>query len=232
MYAIIPTPLGSARLPTPLVKTLLIPLAAFVFFVPQVSARQASDPLDDLFARSRANLSGLKTVTASFTERTVSSLLREPIVATGTLVAAMPLRVAMTYATPTPKTVAFDRARLVVDWPSVKIHENIEIAETQRRVQQYFTDFSAKQLRETFTITLVTEGKTYRLDMLPRRKQVAAELVRLRLWVDGARLELVKMTMDYPGGDSKTLELSAIRMNVPIDDAAFLLLAPPGTPRR
>ena len=213
-------------------KTLLIPLAAFVLCVPQVSARQASDPLDDLFARSRANLSGLKTVTASFTERTVSSLLHEPIVATGTLVAAMPLRVVMTYATPTPKTVAFDRARLVVDWPSVKIHEDIDITETQRRVQQYFTDFSAKQLRETFSITLLTEGETYRLDMVPRRKQVAVELVRLRLWVDGARLELVKMTMDYPGGDSKTLELSAIRTNVPLDEAAFLLLAPPGTPRR
>ena len=36
---------------------------------------------------------------------------------------------------------------------------------------------------------------------------------------------MVKMALDYPGGDSKTLELRDIRTNVTIDDSAFVLLA-------
>jgi hypothetical protein len=33
------------------------------------------------------------------------------------------------------------------------------------------------------------------------------------------------MTMDFPGGDSKTLELHDVRTNVGIDESAFAVLA-------
>jgi hypothetical protein len=35
---------------------------------------------------------------------------------------------------------------------------------------------------------------------------------------------MTRMTMEFPGGDSKTLELRDIRTNVAIDEAAFALL--------
>src|SRR5262245_41301064 len=81
-----------------------------------VNAQPAPDPLDALFARGRATQLGMKTLSASFVETTVSSLLRDPLVSTGTLVAEAPMRVVMTYATPTVKTVALDDRRLIVMW--------------------------------------------------------------------------------------------------------------------
>ena len=41
----------------------------------------------------------------------------------------------------------------------------------------------------------------------------------------GAGCMMIKMTLDYPGGDSKTLELHDVRTNVPIDESAFAILA-------
>ncbi len=191
-------------------------------------ARQGTDPLDDLFARGRAAQAAVKTLSASFTETTHSALLRDPLVATGTLLASVPVRVVMTYTAPTPKTVALDATRLIVAWPTRAEREELNIAATQRRVQKYFVEASPTQLRETFTITVSSDpafDDAYRLDMVPRHRQIAEGLDRLRLWIDRRRFVMVKMTLDYPRGDSKTLELRDVRTNISIDERAFALLA-------
>ena len=186
------------------------------------------DPLDDLFARGRAAQASVKTVTASFTETTVSTLLRDPVIEKGTLVAAMPIRVVMTYSSPATKTVALDDKRLLIVWPARQIREEVDIAATQRRVQRYFVEASPRELRESFTMALSSDpglDDAYVLDLTPKRRQIAEGLTRLRLWVDRTRLVLIRMTLDYPSGDSKTLALQDIRTNIPIDEKAFALLA-------
>jgi outer membrane lipoprotein-sorting protein len=187
---------------------------------------QTADPLDDLFARGRAAQAATKTITAAFTETSVSSLLRDPQIATGTLVAAMPIRVVMNYTSPGPKTLALDDQRLVIAWPGGR-REEIDIAATQRRVRKYFVDASTRQLRDQFTITLATDmnDAAYRLDLAPRRRQIAEGLSRLRIWIDRGRLVMIRMILDFPGGDSKTLELRDVRTNVAIDESAFAVLA-------
>ena len=103
----------------------------------------------------------------SFTETTVSTLLRDPLVATGTLQAIVPLRVVMTYTAPSAKTIALDEMRLVVWWPATRQREELNIAETQRRVRKYFTDASPSELREMFTIAMLSDPgfhNAYRLD--------------------------------------------------------------------
>jgi outer membrane lipoprotein-sorting protein len=192
-----------------------------------VPASQSSDPLDDLFRRARPIQASLKTLTASFTETSVSTLLREPVVATGTLVASMPLRVVMEYAQPTPKTLALDERWMVMAWPDRPGIERIDIAEMQRRVQKYFVEVSAKQLRDSFAVTLDSGrsgGDPYRLELVPKRKQISEGLTRLQIWIDRASLMMTKMTMSLAGGDAKTLELRGVRLNPPIDERAFAIL--------
>jgi outer membrane lipoprotein-sorting protein len=207
-------------------KTACTLIAGAMLGFPGIAARQSSDPLDDLFVRGRAVQATRKTITASFTETTVSSLLRDPLVATGTLQAALPIRVVMTYASPTVKIVALDDTRLVIARRGGQEREEIDIASTQRRVQKYFTEASSKQLRELFTITLSNDPNDdlHKLEMVPRRRQIAEGIDRLRIWIDRTRLLMVRMTLDFPGGDSKTLELRDIRTNVAIDETAFALL--------
>jgi outer membrane lipoprotein-sorting protein len=194
------------------------------------NAKQVVDPLDALLARGRASRLAIKTLSATFVETTISSLLRDPMVSTGTLVAEAPMRVVMSYKTPTAKTVALDDRRLIIVWPSPSERHELNIADTQRRVRNAFDDVTAKQLRETFTISLSSDpslNDAYWLTMVPRRKRVSAHLERLQLWVDRTRVVLVKMKFEYPGGDSKTIELENIKTNVALDTRAFALLAAP-----
>ncbi len=208
-------------------KLLFALVTGVLLALPSASARQSQDPLDDLFARGRAAQASVKTLSASFSETTVSTLLRNPLVASGTLIAALPLRVVMTYTAPVAKIVALDESRLVVVGPGPGDREELDISTIQKRVRKYFTDASPQELRQTFTITLAADpgGQSpYRLDFVPKRKQVAEGLARLRLWIDRTRLLLVKTTMQYPSGDSKTFDLRDIRTNVPLADDAFAVL--------
>jgi outer membrane lipoprotein-sorting protein len=205
--------------------------AAFLTAIVCAAAARAAetpDPLDDLFARAKAAQAGIHTLAASFTETTESTLLRAPIVATGTLITELPLRVVMTYTSPVPKTIALDEKHLVIVVPSQHERQEIDISRTQRLVQQYFADASPARLRQTFRITLSTDPayhNAYRLDMVPRRKQINEGLDRLRIWIDRTELLMLRMQMTYPSGDSKVLEFSDVRKNVPIPPGTFAVLS-------
>jgi outer membrane lipoprotein-sorting protein len=191
-----------------------------------VAQKPQADPLDQLFARGKAMQASMTSIAASFTETTVSTLLKDPIVAKGTVIAAMPLRVLMTYKTPEVKYILLDEKTMVLAVPARHERQEINIADAQKRVQKYFVDASPKDLRSSFAITLAPDppgGLVDLMDMTPTRKQIKEGLSRLRLWIDRERLLMTKMRMDMPSGDTRTIELTDIKTNVPIDAATFTL---------
>lgn len=190
------------------------------------AAPQTRDPLDDLFARGKALQATLHSVSASFTETTNSSLLRDPLVAHGTIVAAMPMRMLMTYSSPEVRYILVDQTRIVTVVPARRQRAELNIADMQKRIQKYFVDASPKDLRQSFDITLAPDTSLHEfdlMDMRPRRSQIKEGLTRLRLWLDRSRLVMVKMRMDYADGDSRTIELDDVKINVPIDDRTFVI---------
>jgi outer membrane lipoprotein-sorting protein len=190
------------------------------------AAQTPVDPLDALFAQGRAAQASVTSIRAKFTETTVSSLLLQPVVAEGEVIGTKPIRVVMKYLTPVAKTVWLDATRLVVVWPGRSDREEINITDMQKRVQQYFVDASAKELRQSFDIALSTDPSLHDadlLDMTPKRKQIKDGLSRLRLWVDPVRLVMVKMRMDYADGDVRTLEFHDIVLNAPVDERLFVI---------
>jgi outer membrane lipoprotein-sorting protein len=196
-----------------------------------VPASQSSDPLDDLFRRARPVQAALKTLTASFTETSVSTLLREPVVATGTLVAAMPLRVVMEYKLPTPKTVALDQRWMVIAWANRTDFEKINIARSaaprSEILRGRLSEAVARQFHGHSDLRTV-DGDAYRLDLVPKRKQISEGVTRIQIWIDRGSLMMTKMALSFAGGDSKTLELRDIKINPAIDESAFALLSRAG----
>lgn len=140
----------------------------------------------------------------------------------------MPLRVVMEYKRPALKTVALDQRWMVIAWPDRTEFEKVNIAEAQRRVQKYFVEVSPKQLRDSFAVTVTSErpmGDVYRLDLVPKRKQISEGVTRIQIWIDRESLMMTKMALNFAGGDAKTLELRDIKINPAIDESAFALLS-------
>ena len=210
-----------------LVLTLAAAIVAAASLVrPEAAAgQQAGESLEALFARGRAVQKTMRSLRASFREITVSSLLVDPLTATGTLVAAVdPLRLVMRYDPPDGRTVWIDEKWLVVQSPSRPKPEQVDIAATQRRIQKYFTDASLQELQSSFDMALGADSSrpgTHLLEMTPRRRQIQEGLERLRLWIDRERMLMVRLEMTFPGGDRTTIDLSNLETNVPIDERTF-----------
>jgi outer membrane lipoprotein-sorting protein len=187
-------------------------------------AAPAPDLFDEIYARGRGIETSLKTVTARFTETTTSSLLSRPLVAKGTLAVERPSKIVLRYSDPEPRTILIDRNTLTIDWPSRSVHQRTDIASAQQRIEKYFVDKSPDELRKHFTITAVEaddRAGTWRVTMVPSRKQIQQGLTRLELWIDRTSLLLSAMRMTFPNADTKLMVFENVVVNGPVDAKAF-----------
>jgi outer membrane lipoprotein-sorting protein len=188
------------------------------------------DSFDALYRRGSEINAAFKTLTARFTETTTSSILTRPLVASGVVAVERPSRVVLHYHQPEMRDVLIDGDRLTVSWPARHIRDVTNIAAANRRIQKYFLDSRPAQLRESFDIVSEKADdrpRTYRLTMLPRRKQIREGLSRLELWLDQTSLLLAAMRMTFPNGDTKLMVLEDVVLNAPIDPGVFTTVPPP-----
>lgn len=198
--------------------------AASLRGAPQAPA--ADHSFDAIFRRGSQINAGMKTLTAHFTETTTSALLSRPLVASGTLAVERPSRVVLHYVQPEPRDVLIEGDKLVVSWPGRHLRDVTNIASANRRIQKYFIDSSPNELRSSFDIAddaPKDRPGTYRLTMVPKRKQIREGLTRLELWLDQQSLLLSAMQMTFPNGDTKLMEFDGVAMNPPLDPAVFVI---------
>ncbi len=188
------------------------------------TAAPKGDLFDEIYQRSLPMASTLKTIRARFTETTTSSLLAKPLMAEGTLVAVRPSDLLITYTRPDRKILRMDAKKLLFIWPDRHIREESDIEQAQKRVQHYFIDKSPDELRKHFTIQASDDTQkagTYLVSMTPTRKQIKEGVSRIDLWIDKSSLMLTSMRMTFPNGDSKTMVLQDVEINVPVDAATL-----------
>lgn len=200
-------------------------LAAHVLVLLSLSPLLAApDLFTEIYTRGMVKQRTMKSLRARFTETTTSSLLMKPIVAHGTVVAAAPARMVMTYTDPEAKTLTMDGKTLTVSWPDRHERQQINITDIQKRIDHYFTRASVDELRSMFEIAAAQDPKWRRVDLIdmkPKRKQIREGLERLELWIDRDNDLLVQMRMTFPGGDQKTIALEDVTLNVPVTDDMF-----------
>ena len=184
----------------------------------------ARDLFDDLYERGQKQNAGLKTLTAAFTETSTSALLSTPLVERGTVYVERPSRVALRYTGPEARVVVIDGDTMTLTWPSAKLNATKDIGAAQRRIQKYFVDSSAKELRGHFDVTAKEADdrpSSYLITMVPKRKQILEGMTKLDLWIDRETLLLAAMRMTFPGGDTKTMTFADVKVNVPLDASVF-----------
>ena len=184
-----------------------------------VRASAPADLFDDIYRRGQPMEQSIKTIRAHFIETTTSSLLVKPVVAEGTLLAVRPSDILLDYTKPEKKLLRIDATTLRFVWPDRNLRESKDIRESQARVQKYFVDKTPGELRRHFAIT-ATEDRarpgTWRLEMVPKRKQIQQGVTKIELWIDQRSTMLSTMTLTFAGGDTKTMAFTNVEVNAPI----------------
>lgn len=203
---------------------LRVALVMLALASPGAAGSAGPDLFDEIYRRGQQQNGDLRTLTATFTETTTSSLLTRPLTARGTVAVERPSRVALRYTEPEVRTVIIDGDRMTLSWPARGIRQARDIGASQRRVQKYFVDSSPGELRSHFTIEArATASSGYTVAMVPTRKQIKEGLARLVLEIDGQTLLMTAMEMTFPNGDTKTMTFADVRPNAPLGPDAFAL---------
>jgi outer membrane lipoprotein-sorting protein len=200
-------------------------LAAVVLLTVAVSARPAPpDLFDEIHMRTRAAEATRRTIRARFTQTTVSSLLVKPVVARGTILAAKPAQLAMTYTAPERKTIVMDGNRVVTRHEQGPV-EVTDVTEVLKTVEHYFVNATPDDLRKSFVVRASLDPDMtpagYQVDLVPKRKQIKQGLERLQVWVTREPLVLWRIKMTFPGGDSDTITVDEVQFNVSVPANAF-----------
>lgn len=188
----------------------------------------AGDLFDEIVRRGAPVEKTLQTVSASFVETSVSTLLRTPQVARGTLVGRRPNQVRLVYAGADARTVVVNGNTLALDWPARDLKETRDIGGTMRRAERFFVMSSPAELRKHFDIVAVVASDrpgAWRVTFTPKRSQMREGVSRVHLWIDQASMGLRALEMEYPGGDTRLMEFSDVRINPPVDADAFAVAA-------
>lgn len=186
-------------------------------------ASTTADSFDQLYERGQRVNATIRTLTAQFTETTTSSLLVRPLVARGTLAVERPSRVVLHYAEPESRVVLIDNNKMTMTWPSRQV---MDVGAAMGRVQRYFVDGSAADLRRQFDIddkqTNDRPG-TFRVAMVPKQKRIREALDKLELWVDRESFLLSSMRMTFANGDTKTMTFENVVPNATLPAGTFTI---------
>jgi len=184
------------------------------------------DSFDDLYLRGQRANAATKTLTAHFTEVSTSSLLTRQLVSHGRLAVERPGRVVLRYTQPEGRLVLIDGNRMTMSWPSHNVRQTTDIGTAQGRVQKYFVNGTAAELRGQFDIE-EHDGSdrpgTYHVTMVPKRKQIRESLARLDLWVMRSTLLLDAMRMTFANGDTKMMAFDEVVPNAALEPGTFSL---------
>jgi outer membrane lipoprotein-sorting protein len=182
------------------------------------------DSFDELYLRGQRANAAITTLTAHFTESTTSSLLTRPLVSHGRLAIERPARVVLRYSDPEVRVIVIDGNKMTISWPSHNLRQTTDVGTAQGRIQKYFINGSAADLRGQFEIEehdASDRPGTFHLTMIPRRKQIKETLARLDLWVTQSTLLLDAMRMTFANGDTKMLSFDEVVPNAALEPGTF-----------
>ncbi len=198
-------------------------LATAATIAQQGAPPPAQESFDELYAKGQTINNGIKTLTARFTETTSSKLLTRPLIARGTLAVERPSRVVLRYTEPDSRVVLIEGNKMTTTWPQRQV---LDIGSAQGRVQRYFVNGTAAELRQQFDINDRDPNDrpgTYHVAMVPKRKQIREALARLDLWVKKESSLLDAMRMTFANGDTKMMTFEDVVANPALPADAFAL---------
>ena len=120
--------------------------------------------------------------------------------------------------------IVIDGNKMTMSWPSHNVRQVTDVGTAQGRVQKYFVNGTAADLRAQFEIeehgTSERPG-TDHLTLIPKRKQIRETLARLDLWVTRSTLLLDAMRMTFANGDTKMMSFDEVVPNAALEPGTF-----------
>lgn len=173
----------------------------------------------------------LETLTADFTQVKRFSLFGDEHRSRGKIYYKKGGKMAWHYAPPDSNEVYLNDGVAWTYIPDIKQIQKIDLGR-EYKISTLLIGFGvpAPELKKNFSISLVEEGDDgpFVLDFVPKNREIAAVLERIRVWLDREKMVPVRTEQLERSKDTTVFEFSGIVLNSPLEDGFFEFTVPRG----
>jgi outer membrane lipoprotein-sorting protein len=190
------------------------------------------DRLPVLVERLRMESAERRTMEADFTHRKESTLLKEPLEATGVFSYQAPDRARWEFLEPEAVSLVIRGDEMITWYRDAGRAERYQVGKQSQKVLEYLgASTSIIALLEYFDVFLHMPEDVeapYRLKLEPRFKRIEKRITELEIWIEPERYLPVRLRYVEPDGDVTDYRFDNFRINEEIAPERFELGLPAG----
>jgi outer membrane lipoprotein-sorting protein len=208
-----------------------LPVCAVVSGLRAQAPADAPDPalLSELSALD-GKLAGVGDLTADFTERKWTALLKKPLLSTGT-VRVKPPRMRWETAVPHRSVMTMDDAEIRILYPDRNTIEAYPLGGAMRfpamsplpRLAQLQEQFELSRMPES-DADAASEG-LLAVRLVPRDESLAEHVIRIDVWIDRETACAERVVLHDTDGDRTEISFTHVRTNVGLSDEDVTIAA-------
>jgi outer membrane lipoprotein-sorting protein len=228
-------------------RTVLGGLVLAVFILgaatPPAWARRNKEHLDlsQILSRMNDSAKHLKTISADLEYTKVTVLVDDKSTEAGKMFFRNPKspEILIDFKKPDAKVILFKKDKAEIYLPKINQIQEYDLSEYSSLVQQFLllgfgTD--AKELEKMYEMQYLREEQlggdtTALLELIPRKKSIAAQLLKVHLWISEESWLPVQQKFFEAGGDYSIAHYSSVKVNRFLPSSVFRIHAATGAKR-
>jgi outer membrane lipoprotein-sorting protein len=220
-------------------------LPAALMVLAATSSATAADTLAAVLARMDEAAAGFHSLSADVRKTSHTDVINEDTVDAGTLLVKRVKPHDTRYfidfqAPPNPKKVLIGGHTAAIYYPTANRVEEYDLGKYHGAMEQFLLlgfGSNSKELESAYSIRLggadtVGGQKTARIELIPKSKDVLANLTKVDLWISDDKGVAVQQKFYQPGGDYSLTTYTNIKLNQNIPDSAMRLDLPKNVQRQ
>jgi outer membrane lipoprotein-sorting protein len=206
-------------------------------------ARKGKVPADlsEVLSRMNEAAKRLKTVTANLEYTKVTVLVNDKSTETGQLLfrKGKSTEIRIEFEKPDRKIILFKKNEAEIYLPKINQIQEYDLEQKGGLVQQFLLlgfGSDTGELKKNYNIKYVKEedldgDTTVLLELSPRKESIAAQLVKIQIWISEESWLPAQQKFFESGGDYLLARYSGVKVNRALPGSAFELNAAPGAKR-
>lgn len=197
--------------------------------------------LPQILARMNENAKHLKTVSADLSYTKVTVLVNDKSTDVGKMYFrdSKSPEILIDFKEPGPKVILFKKDKAEIYLPRINQIQEYDLSQHASLVQQFLLlgfGTNTKELEKMYEVKYVQEeplgrDMTVLLELVPKKKSVAAQISKVQLWVSEASWLPVQQKFLEVGGDYSVARYSSVMVNRYLPSSVFRIHAAKGAKR-
>ena len=220
--------------PPQVMRIIIGMLTALSWFSSAGSSPAFGQEVEELIRGIDGQQQKIQTLTASFSQRRETSLVKDPLISQGVVRFKRPDRLHFLYSKPESMEMALDGKTIWIYYPGRSQAEKYSLIRNKKMAQylEPVTGIFQKtfaQVTESYTIIYqgLEADRIHRFRLQPREEKVQKFLSRVDLWIDRTSGAILKFEMMEASKDRLTLEFRDLQINPPLADDDLMIIIPP-----